>query len=146
MRSFLLEGEKIIMSTPGAIDIGTIDVQWRYGNLHITDKRVLFKRQDRIQFAAFLEDVVDVRLQMRKWVLQHTRQLCISHRDGQHGTLRVAYVALASPAVWQQAIKDRMTMALLDGRSRRHSGPQRIAPRHFGRSASPERREARGAE
>ena len=148
MREFLREGEQIIMSTPGAIDIGTLDVLWRPGNLHLTDKRVLFERQGRIQFATFLEDVVDVRLEMRKWILQHTRQLCISHRAGHDGTLRVACIALASPAVWQQAIKDRMTMALLDGPSRRHSGPQRRtpSPRHFGRSAFPERQEARGAE
>jgi len=117
MREFLREGEQIIMSTPGAIDIGTLDVLWRPGNLHLTDKRVLFERQGRIQFATFLEDVVDVRLEMRKWILQHIRQLCIAYRARPGDSLRVAYIALRSPVGWQKAVKDRMTVALLEGRS-----------------------------
>lgn len=113
MRDFLREGEQTIVSTPGAIDIGTLDALWRLGNLHLTDKRVLFERQGRIQFATFLEDVVDVKLEMRKWILQHIRQLCISYRAGPNGSVRVAYVAVRSPGGWQKAIKDRITFALL---------------------------------
>ncbi|NQT48285.1 MAG: hypothetical protein HQ578_04860 [Chloroflexi bacterium] len=119
MRSFLLEGEKIVMSTPGAIDIGTLDALWRPGNLHLTDKRVLFERQGRIQFATFLEDVVDVKLEMRKWILQHIRQLYISTRNSHTqvglGKPGRAYIAVRSAVGWQKAIKDRMTMTLLKG-------------------------------
>ncbi len=103
------------MSTPGAIDIGTLDVLWRPGNLHLTDQRVFFERQGRMQFATFLEDIVDVRLEMRKWVLQHTRQLCLCYRARPSDSVRVAYIALKSPVGWQKAIKDRITPALLKG-------------------------------
>jgi len=113
MRDFLREGEQTIMSTPGTIDIGTLDALWRMGNLHLTNKRVLFERQGRIQFATLLEDVVDVKLEMRKWILQHIRQLCISYRTTPDGRVRVAYVAIKSPVGWQKAIKDRMTFALI---------------------------------
>jgi len=113
MRDFLREGEQTIMSTPGAIDIGTLDALWRPGNLHLTNERVLFERQGRIQFATFLEDVVDVKLEMRKWILQHTRQLCISYQASPGDSVRVAYIALRSPVGWQKAIKDRITFALI---------------------------------
>ena len=110
MREFLHQDEHIIQSTPGAIDIGTLDVLWRPGNLHLTNQRVLFERQGRIQFASLLEEIVDVRLEMRKWILQHTRQLCISYRASD--SVRVAYIALKSPVGWQKLIKNRMTLAL----------------------------------
>ncbi len=114
MKDFLLQDEQIIMSTPGAIDIGTRGVRWQPGNLHLTDQRVLFERQGRrIQFATFLEDIVDVRLEMRKWILQHTRQLCLSYRASPGSSVRVAYIALRSPVGWQKAIKDRITLALI---------------------------------
>ncbi len=115
MREFLHQDEQIIQSTAGSIDIGTLDVLWRPGNLHLTNKRVLFERQGRIEFATFLEDIVDVKLEMRKWVLQHIRQLCISYRASPGNSIRVAYIAVASPVGWQKAIKDRMTLALLEG-------------------------------
>ena len=114
MKEFLRQNEQIIMSTPGAIDIGTLDSLWRPGNLHLTNQRLFFERQGRIQFATFLEDVVDVRLEMRKWILQHTRQLCISYRARPSDSVRVAYIALAEPLKWQKLIKDRMTLALLE--------------------------------
>ena len=115
MREFLHQNEHIIQSTPGAIGIGTLRSLWRPGNLHLTNQRVLFERQGRIKFAAFLEDVVDVRLEMRKWISQHTRQLGISYRVRPGDTVRVAYIAVASPVGWQKAIKDGMTLALLQG-------------------------------
>ena len=113
MRDFLREGEHIILTTSGTVDIGTSDILWRLGRLHLTDKRVLFERQGKIQFAAFLEDIVDVRLEMRKWILQHIRQLCISYRSSPNDRTRVAYIAVRSPVGWQRAIKDRMTRALI---------------------------------
>jgi len=113
MREFLHQDEQIIRSAPGAIDIGTLDVLWRLGNLHLTNKRVLFECQGRIQFASFLENVVDVKLEMRKWILQHARQLCISYRAG--NLIRVAYIAIASPVGWQKLIKDGITLALVQG-------------------------------
>ena len=110
------------MSTPGAIDIGTLDSLWRPGNLHLTNQRLFFERQGRIHFATFLDDIVDVRLEMRKWILQHTRQLCISTRNGytevglgKPGRAGRAYIALRAPLGWQKAIKDRITLALLKG-------------------------------
>jgi len=115
MREFLHQDEKIIMSTPGAIDIGTLDVLWRPGNLYLTNKRVLFERQGKIQFATFLKDIVDIKLKIRKWILQHTRQLCIFYRDKPENPIRVAYIALRSPLGWQKAIKDRVTYVLLKG-------------------------------
>jgi hypothetical protein len=115
VREFLHQDEHIIQSTPGTIDIGTIDVLWRLGNFHLTDKRVLFERQGTIQFATFLEDIVDVKLEMRKWILQHTKQLCITYRASPGGGVRVAYIAIAKPVGWQRLIKDRMTLALVRG-------------------------------
>jgi len=115
MKDFLRQNEQIIMSTPGAIDIGTLDSLWRPGNLHLTNQRLFFERQGRIQFASFLEDIVDVTLEMRKWILQHTRQLCLSYRARPSSSVRVAYIALKSPVGWQKAIKDRITLALLKG-------------------------------
>jgi len=105
------------MSTPGAIDIGTFLVPWKMGNLHLSNERLLFEHQGRILFATFLEDVADVRLEMRKWLLQHTRQLCISYRARPDDSVRVAYIAVRSPVGWQKAVKDRITVALLEGRS-----------------------------
>ena len=115
MKDFLRQNEQIVMSTPGAIDIGTLDSLWRPGNLHLTNQRVFFERQGRMQLAPFLEDIVDVRLEMRKWILQHTRQLCLSYRASPGSSVRVAYIAVASPVGWQKAIKDRITLALLKG-------------------------------
>lgn len=108
------QDERIIQSTSGSIDIGTLDVLWRLGNLHLTDKRVLFERQGEIQFATRLEDIVDVKLEMRKWILQHIRQLCIYARASD-GMSRPAYIAVKSPVGWQRLIKERMTLALLKG-------------------------------
>ena len=119
MKEFLHQDEHVIQSTPGAIDIGTLDVLWRPGNLHLTDKRVLFERQGRIQFATFLEDIVDVRLEMRKWILQHIRQLHIltknSYTEVGLGKPGRAYIAVRYPLGWQKLIKDRMTLTLLKG-------------------------------
>lgn len=111
------QDERIVQSSSGAIDIGTLDVLWRPGNLHLTDKRVLFERQGKIQFATRLEDIVDVKLEMRKWILQHIRQLCIYARTSyaSYGSARPAYIAVRSPVGWQKLIKDRMTLALLKG-------------------------------
>jgi len=113
MRDFLREGEQTILTTSGTVDIGTHDILWRLGCLHLTNQRVLFERQGKIQFATFLEDIVDVRLEMRKWILQHIRQLCISYRASPNDRTRVAYIAVRSPGVWQKAIKDGMTRALI---------------------------------
>ena len=124
MREFLHQDERIIQSTPGSIAIGTSDVLWRPGNLHLTDKRVLFERQRKIQFATRLEDIADVKLEMRKWILQHIRQLCIYARASD-GMSRPAYIAVRSPVGWQRLIKDRMTLALFEGYSPFHPDPER---------------------
>jgi hypothetical protein len=124
MKKFLHQDEQIIQSTPGSLAIDTSDVLWRPGNLHLTDKRVLFEQQGKIQFATQLEDIVDVKLEMRKWILQHIRQLCIYARAS-YGMSRPAYIAVRSPVSWQKLIKDRMTFALLEGYSPCHSDPER---------------------
>lgn len=113
MKNFLYVGERIIQSISGAIDIGTLDSLWRPGNLHLTNRRVLFERQGRIQFSTFLKDIVDVRLEMRKWILQHIRQLCISYR-GSSDLIRMVYIAVKAPVGWQKLIKDKMTLMLLE--------------------------------
>ena len=129
MREFLNLDEQIIQSTPGTIDISTLNVLWRLGNLHLTNKRVLFEHQGRIQFATFLEDIVDVKLEMRKWILQHIRQLCILTRNSYTkidlGKPGRAYIAVRSPVGWQKAIKNRMTLALLEGYYPSRPDPER---------------------
>ena len=124
MRKFLHQDEQIIQSTPGSIAIGISDVLWWLGNLHLTDRRVLFEHQGKIQFATRLEDIVDVKLEMRKWILQHIRQLCIYARAS-YGMSRPAYIAVRSPVSWQKLIKDRITFALLEGYSPCHPDPER---------------------
>jgi hypothetical protein len=115
MKDFLhVVGERIIQSMSGLIDIGTLDVLWKPGNLHLTNKRVLFECYGRIQFATRLEDVVDVRLEMRRWILQHIRQLCISYRGRHSDLIRMVYIVVKAPVDWQKLIKDRMTLMLLE--------------------------------
>ena len=112
MREFLHQDEYIIQSAPGAIDIGTLDILWMPGNLRLSNKRLIFEHQERIHFATLHEDVVDVKLEVRKWVLPHTKQLRISYRARPGDSIRVAYIVLKSPVRWQKLIKDRMTLAL----------------------------------
>ncbi|MDO9575709.1 MAG: hypothetical protein Q7J55_04200 [bacterium] len=103
-------GEKVIWFSPGMYDIGTIAPLWRMGHLYLTNERLFFERQGRIQFAALLADIVDVELVMRKWILQHIRQLRIRYRTGK----RLAYVAVGSPVGWEKIIKDRIILSLME--------------------------------
>jgi len=102
-------GEQVIWFTPGMYDIGTTAPSWRMGYLYLTNERLFFERQGRIQFATFLKDIVDVELVMRKWILQHIRQLRIRYKTGK----RLAYVAVKSPVGWEKVIKDRITLNLM---------------------------------
>ena len=55
---------------------------------------------------------MDVKLEVRKWILPHTKQLCISYRARPSDSIKVAYIILKSPVGWQKLIKNRMTLAL----------------------------------
>ena len=114
MEKILHQNEKIVRSTKGAIDIGALSTLWRPGNLCLTNQRIMFERQGRIQFSACLKDIVDVKLEMREWILQHTRQLCISCLANPSESTRVTYIAVASPRSWQMSIKESITLALIE--------------------------------
>jgi len=105
-------GEQVIRFSPGMMyDIGTLSPLWRMGHLYLTDERLFFEQQGKIQFATFLKDIVEVKLVMRKWVLQHIRQLYIIYEV--RGIKRKAYIAVGYPSGWQKTIKDRIIFALL---------------------------------
>jgi hypothetical protein len=102
-------GEQVIRFSPGMYDIGTLTPLWRMGYLYLTNERLFFERQGTIEFTTFLTDIVDVELVLRKWILQHIRQLRIRYKTGK----KVAYIAVGSPSGWQKVIKDRIIFALL---------------------------------
>jgi hypothetical protein len=114
MSSFLPDGERILMVAPGMIDMGASAVSWEIGSLYLTSKRLSFGNESNIRFSALLDNLVDVRLEVRKWVLQHITQLGIHYWAGPNAGTSVVYVAVRSPRRWRQAIKDRMTLALLN--------------------------------
>ena len=110
----LQNNEYIIQSSSAVIDIGTTDVLRLSGNLYLTNRRLIFERQGRVLFATFLQDIVDVSTEMRKWILPHAKKLLISYRAKPGDSTRTASVALKSPLRWQKLIKDRMVFALFD--------------------------------
>ncbi|MCX5999724.1 MAG: hypothetical protein NTU41_09105 [Chloroflexi bacterium] len=125
MGPVLQDREAIIRSAQGALDGGSLFLTWRIGKLHLTNRRLLFERLGEVHFVTPLCNVVDVRLELRKWLLQQTKQLSITYRLGDGEAVKTVYVAIWSPASWQMSINDAMTMAVLELQSPCHGEPGR---------------------
>jgi len=112
---FLYEGEKIILQAQGSLQEMFWGSSWKLGHLYLTNKRLSFIQVTKRVFGASLDEVRDLRVVKRVWLLGvRVKQLRISLKCG--GRKKAVYIALEKPEKWIEMIKESMTLMLADKR------------------------------
>jgi hypothetical protein len=108
----LVKGEKIVLKAQGTIQAGST---WKPGHLLLTDRRLIFVQVGEKIFEGSLDKITGLGITRRNWMLGvKVRQLWMEFDCGS-GRMH-AYVALAKPGVWVDAIKDGMALMLYNSR------------------------------
>lgn len=102
----LAQDEEIMMYYTASYDAGTsLSSSWRPGNLYLTNKRLLFVQIARIIYQILLNEIRDITIVKRSWILgKKVKQLCISYETG-HGR-KISYIAVRNPEQWKKAAED----------------------------------------
>jgi len=111
----LLEGEKIVLRAQGSFQEGRYGSPWKLGHLYLTNKRLFLIQVTKWVFEAGLDEIRDLRVVKRGWLLGvRIKQLGVSFQPGRGE--RMAFIGLEEPERWVEAIKEGMTLALVDRR------------------------------
>jgi hypothetical protein len=102
-----LPGEEVIFQGQGSYDTGSLNSSWKLGNLYLTNKRLLFAQARRTIFEVGLEEIRELKVEPRRWLLgRRVKQLCLLTRGGR------AFIATKDAQLWEELIKDRITLSL----------------------------------
>ena len=111
----LLPGEEVVLRGQGSYDAGSLNSSWKLGNLYLTNKRLLFAQARRAIFGVALEEIKEVKIEPRRWLLgRKVKQLCLLTRGGR------VFIAMKDAQLWEELIKDRITLSFTRDRDTVH--------------------------
>lgn len=120
-KTSLNSGEEVILQAQGSLQIG---VSWKSGHLFLTNRRLFFSHvAKKILFEVSLDEITGMNIAKRNWLLGvRVKQLCIAYSAGLEK--KQAFITLAEPKKWVEAIKESMTLMLAERWSYNGANPE----------------------
>lgn len=102
------KGEEILYSYTASYDAGSAGFSsWRLGNLHLTEKRLLFVQVRKLIFQIPLCEIRRTDLVKRRWILgKRVTQLYIQWNGSR---TRNVFIAVKDPLKWEKQIESLIT-------------------------------------
>ncbi|MFQ5811843.1 MAG: hypothetical protein ACE5I2_01410 [Anaerolineae bacterium] len=107
IRDQLAEDEQIVLYQQGAY---LSRRSWKLGHLYLTDRRLLFRQVTRLVLDIPLENIAEVGVQRRPFILATRDCLVLLYQDEASGRRREATIITAHLAAW----RDKMAEILLE--------------------------------
>jgi len=100
----LLQDEEVLKYFTASYDVrSSLTSSWRLGNLYLTNRRLLFVQGRKILFGTPLNDIRDINIVKRKWILgKKVKQLHIVSQSR-----KIPYIAIKNPEEWKKAIVEQ---------------------------------------
>jgi hypothetical protein len=105
------KGEEILDSYTASYDAGSAGFSsWRLGNLHLTEKRLLFVQVRKLLFQIPLCEIQRIDLIKRRWILgKRVTQLYIQWNSSR---TRNVFIAIKDPLEWKKNIENMSSSIL----------------------------------
>jgi len=108
---YFLKNEEVILSNPGFFK-DNLKTDWKSGYLYLTNLRLFFLHQSKNIFKTYLENIVGIRVQPKKFIQKRKDALCLSYLSLEREELSQIWIIVENMKTWKKKIFEKSLLQI----------------------------------